>query len=374
MSSAEPIDEYLAKTTPAQRAALTRLRKTIRASAPRAEECISYGLPAFRQDGALVAYGATKRHCALYLMSATTAAAHARELEGYDTSKGTVRFAPDEPLPATLVRKLVRARLAENAASRKGKGAKRASNSASTARVGSTRPSKPAPRSPAADVKTVLASIEALGTQRDRDNLGRFGIVAPKSFGVSMANLRVLAKRYGRDHELAQALWETGWYEARMLATLVDEPARVTPAQMERWCRDFDNWAICDTACFALFDRTPHAWTKVAAWRARPGEYQKRAAFALLASLALHDKTSPDALFLACLPYVEEASDDARNFVKKGVNWALRGVGRRNPRLNAAATAVARRLAASRDATARWIGKDALREFAKVAAKRAAKS
>jgi 3-methyladenine DNA glycosylase AlkD len=148
-----------------------------------------------------------------------------------------------------------------------------------------------------------------------------------------------------------------------MLATLVDEPELVTATQMDEWCRDFDNWAICDTACFALFDRTPHAWRKVAAWSTRKDEFQKRAAFALLACLALHDKTTADAPFAKLLALVEVGARDERNFVKKGANWALRAVGRRSPALHAAAVALARRLAASEDAAPRWVGKDALREL-----------
>ena len=140
------------------------------------------------------------------------------------------------------------------------------------------------------DVQAALSWLERKSTKRDRDNLERFGINAKKAFGVSMANIQLLAKRLGRSHELAAALWNTGWYEARMLASFVDEPARVTPAQMDRWCRDFDNWGICDTVCFHLFDRTPHAWAKVARWSDKRDEFVKRAAFALLASLALHDK------------------------------------------------------------------------------------
>ena len=148
-----------------------------------------------------------------------------------------------------------------------------------------------------------------------------------------------------------------------MLASIVDEPASVTSVQMDRWCRDFDNWAICDTACFHLFDRTPHAWRKVAQWSRRRDEFVKRAAFALLWALALHDKQSGDEAFLKCLPAVERAASDERNFVKKSVNMALRAIGRRNPALNAAAVMVARRLTASPQAAARWVGKDALREL-----------
>ena len=178
-----------------------------------------------------------------------------------------------------------------------------------------------------------------------------------------MANLKLLAKKLGRNHELAAALWDTGWYEARMLASLIDEPARVTPAQMEQWCRAFDNWGICDTVCFALFDRTPHAWRKVEQWSGRRDEFQKRAAFALLWSLTVHDKKADDEKFVDGLAFVERAASDERHFVKKAVNMALRAIGKRNAALNREAVAVARRLADSPNAAARWVGKNALREL-----------
>jgi 3-methyladenine DNA glycosylase AlkD len=212
-------------------------------------------------------------------------------------------------------------------------------------------------------VRAALASLEEMSTPRDRANFARFGITADKAYGVSMANIQALAKRLGRSHALALALWKTGWYEARMLTAYVDEPARVTPAQMDRWCRDFDNWGICDTLCFSLFDRTPHAWDKVTAWSDASDEFVKRAAFALLASLAGHDKTAGDERFLEGLRLIERAAADDRNFVKKGVSWALRMVGRRNVALNKAAVATARRLSASSDPAARWVGKGALKEL-----------
>jgi 3-methyladenine DNA glycosylase AlkD len=193
--------------------------------------------------------------------------------------------------------------------------------------------------------------------------MARYGIVAPKVFGVSVSALQQLAKRVGRDHDLAAALWETGWYEARMLTAFVDDPARVTPAQMDRWARDFDNWAICDTVCFHLFDRTPHAWRKVEVWSDRRAEFVRRAAFALLAGLALHDKTTGDDPFLRSLAWIERAASDDRNFVKKGVSWALRTIGRRNPALNAAAVDTARRLVDSPEPAARWIGRGGLKEL-----------
>jgi 3-methyladenine DNA glycosylase AlkD len=213
------------------------------------------------------------------------------------------------------------------------------------------------------DVREALTWLEKASTRRDLANLERFGITATRPFGVSMANLQILAKRLGRNHDLAAALWKTGRYEARMLAALVEEPSRVTPAQMDRWCRDFDNWGICDTVCICLFDRTPHGFGRVKVWATRRHEFVKRAAFALLAGLALHDKEAGDAAFVRCLPLIEAASSDERNFVKKAVNWALRAIGRRNVDLHAEALAVARRLSDGADAAPRWIGKGALREL-----------
>ena len=214
-----------------------------------------------------------------------------------------------------------------------------------------------------ADVRTALAWLERKSTRRDRENLARFGIDAAGAFGVSMANIQALAKRLGQDHDLALALWETGRYEARLLSAFVEEPGRVTPSQMDRWCRDFDNWGICDTVCFKLFDRVPHAWAKVGKWGGQQDEFVKRAGFALLASLALHDKRTSDKSFNDSLRLIERGAADERNFVKKGVSWALRSIGRRNPALNAAAVALARRLAGSPRAAPRWVGRDALRDL-----------
>lgn len=219
-------------------------------------------------------------------------------------------------------------------------------------------------------VRETLAWLERRGNQRNREGMARYGIRARKVFGVSVGTLRQRAKLLGQDHQLAEALWKSGWYEARLLAAFVDDPAQVTAAQMDRWARDFENWADCDTACFHLFDRTPHAFRKVQQWSRRRDEFVKRAAFALLASLALHDKRTGDEPFLRCLPLIERAAQDDRNFVKKGVSWALRGVGRRSPGLHAAAVELAERLAASSEAAPRWVGKDALRELKSAAVKR----
>lgn len=211
-------------------------------------------------------------------------------------------------------------------------------------------------------VRVALAAFEEQGDAAYRDTLGpRYGIHTDKALGVKMAAIQKLAKRLGRSHALAQALWETRWYEARMLCAYVDAVEEVTPGQMDRWAADFDNWAICDTLCFALWDRTPHAFDKIHEWAAREEEFVRRAAFALLASVALHGKGVPDDPFLSALPLIERAAEDERNFVKKGVNWALRAVGGRRHVLNAAAVELAERLAASKAPAPRWVGKDALK-------------
>ncbi len=213
-------------------------------------------------------------------------------------------------------------------------------------------------------VDAIVASLKRLGAKRTRDEMGpRYGIHTDKAFGVPVGKIQQLAKRLGRNHELAAALWDTGWYEARMLAGFIDEPERVTAAQMDRWCRDFDNWGIVDTVCFHLFDRTPHAWRKVEQWARRREEFVKRTAFALLWSLTVHDKQAGDEPFLKGLVLVERAATDERHFVKKAVNMALRAIGKRNSVLHAAAVATAKRLSASPNAAARWVGKDALREL-----------
>jgi len=213
--------------------------------------------------------------------------------------------------------------------------------------------------------REVLAWLKRKGTRRNVLGMARYGIAAKRAFGVPMGTLLSLKKRLGKDHALATALWETGWYEARLLAALVGDPARVTSRQMNAWAAGFENWADCDTVCFHLFDRTPLAWEKARQWVKSPREFVKRGGFVLMACLALHDKAAPDKRFLALLPLIEKGAQDERNFVKKGVSWALRGIGRRNRSLNAATVAVAKRLALSKQAAPRWVGKDALRQLAR---------
>lgn len=176
----------------------------------------------------------------------------------------------------------------------------------------------------------------------------------------------MLGKQLGRRHDLALALWETDCYEARLLTAFVDEPALVTPAQMDRWCKQFDNWGVVDTLCFKLWDQTPHAWPMVDKWATRKPEQQKRAAFALLASLALHDKTATEAHLQHGLTLIEAAATDDRNFVWKGVSWALRSIGRRPGKVRASAMTLSKKLAASDDPASKRLGKDALRDLSKL--------
>jgi 3-methyladenine DNA glycosylase AlkD len=214
-----------------------------------------------------------------------------------------------------------------------------------------------------ARVRSILAELESKGSARNRAGMARYGIVAKKAYGISVGDLRKMAKTIGRDHSLALDLWKTGWFEARMLAVFVDDPAKVTARQMDSWAKDFENWAICDTACFHLFDKTPLAWRKIEQWAPKKPEFVKRAAFALLASVALHDRNAPNASFAGSLRLIEGAANDDRNFVKKGVSWALRGIGHRNPAMRTAAMKTAKRLLASDDATARWIARDTIRDL-----------
>ena len=219
-----------------------------------------------------------------------------------------------------------------------------------------------------AKVNAAMHSLEAHASAKFRDNMvKRYGIVTrDTTLGVPMAQIQKIAKSLGRDHALAGALWRTRVYEGRMLAIYVAEPQALTTKQMETWARAFDNWAIVDTACFKLLDQSPHAWTTARAWTARPDEFVKRAGFALIACLALHTKGGPDAPFLSALKLIERQAKDERNFVKKGVSWALRAIGaKKSTALKVAALRTAERLAASVDAGARWAGKDALRALKK---------
>jgi 3-methyladenine DNA glycosylase AlkD len=208
-----------------------------------------------------------------------------------------------------------------------------------------------------------LRWLRGKGTRRYKDGLARYGIVAPKAFGVPVGMMLAFAKRHGKDHALAAELWKSGWFEARMLAAMIDDPQQVTRAQMNAWARDFDNWGICDTVCWHLFDYTPFAWEAIRRWSKARAEFVKRAAFAMIAGQAGHNKTAGDDQFLALLPLIEKGAGDDRNFVKKAVSWALRRIGHRSLPLQGAAVTLAQRLAASDRLSCRWVGKDVLRDL-----------
>ncbi len=209
----------------------------------------------------------------------------------------------------------------------------------------------------------VMERLSGLADPRNVEGMARFGISSANTLGISVTVLRGIARETGRDHALALRLWDSGVHEARILAALSDDPGAVTEDQAERWVVDVDSWDICDGLCSDLLRRTPFAWQKAIEWSGRPEEFVKRAGFVLMATLAVHDKRAPDERFLELLPVIEREAGDARNFVRKAVNWALRQIGKRNARLNLAAVDRARRIQAAGTKSGRWIAADALREL-----------
>src|ERR1051325_7999886 len=195
-------------------------------------------------------------------------------------------------------------------------------------------------------VAALLRALERKGSKRNRHGMARYGIVARKVFGVSVETTRQLSKPHRKNHELAVALWKTEWLEARFVAGFIEDPAKLTSAQMDSWAKDFDNWAICDHCCFHLFDKSPLAWKKVDQWARRKEEFVRRAGFALVASRAVHQKEASDAPFVRWLKLAERQATDDRNFVKKAVSWAIRSAGNRSHALHRAAMESARRLVA----------------------------
>ncbi|MEW5985538.1 MAG: DNA alkylation repair protein [Chloroflexota bacterium] len=209
----------------------------------------------------------------------------------------------------------------------------------------------------------IIKRLHALADSTAVEGMARFGISSTNTLGVSIPNLRQLARPIGRDHHLAQQLWDSGLHEGRILAAFVDDPAQVTDEQMERWVKDFDSWDVCDQVCSSLFDRTPMTYGKAAEWSGRPEEFVKRAGFALMAALAWHDKKAADSAFEPFFALIEREAADERNYVKKAVNWALRQMGKRSPYLNQRAIETARTLQTMNSRAARWIAADALREL-----------
>ncbi|MBC7259270.1 MAG: DNA alkylation repair protein [Chloroflexi bacterium] len=216
-----------------------------------------------------------------------------------------------------------------------------------------------------ASVQDVLRMLQSHAHPDNVEGMARFGMTPDARLGVSVPDMRRIAKSIGRDHALALALWETGIPEARILASMVDDPAQLTDSQMEAWVADFNSWDVCDQVCMNLFDKSPLAWQKVGEWAQRDEEFVRRAAFALIACLAWHDKAAPDEAFIRLFPVIKAGATDGRNFVKKAASWALRQVGKRNANLRRAALDTAREIGQMDAKPARWIAADVIRELEK---------
>jgi 3-methyladenine DNA glycosylase AlkD len=209
----------------------------------------------------------------------------------------------------------------------------------------------------------ILRKLKSLSDPEAVEGMARFGINQKNTYGVSIPNLRKIAKEIGVNHLLAQQLWSSSIHEARILASMIDDPEEVTAEQMESWVKGFDSWDVCDQCCNNLFVRTGVARRKAVEWAERDGEFVKRAGFVLMAALAVHDKTANDEVFLKFLSLIARESTDDRNFVKKAVNWALRQIGKRNTKLNESAVRTAKEIQEVNSRSAKWIASDALREF-----------
>ena len=214
-----------------------------------------------------------------------------------------------------------------------------------------------------ASVNEVLQRLKAKARLDQIEGMARYGMTAEGRLGVSVPEMRKLAKELGKDHDLALELWRTGIPDARIVAALVGEPEKLTETQMEDWVKDINSWDVCDQVCMNLFDKSPLAWKKITEWSAHEKEFVKRTAFSLIASLAVHDKEADDQKFIDLLFFIKREAPDERNFVKKAVNWALRSIGKRNPNLNRAAIEAAADIRRLESKPARWIASDALREL-----------
>jgi 3-methyladenine DNA glycosylase AlkD len=212
-------------------------------------------------------------------------------------------------------------------------------------------------------IDEVLNEMRAVADASKLEGMARFGIEPENGLGLNVPQIREIAKRAGKNQHLAEQLWATGIHEARVLSSMVAAPEVISRATMDRWTRDFASWDVCDACCYDLFGRTPHAWAMIPKWAGHNKEFVRRAAFATIAGIAVHDKKADDQVFLDALPLIEKYAFDDRNFVRKGVNWALRNIGKRNQALGKAAIACAERIRGQNSKAARWIAADALREL-----------
>jgi len=213
-----------------------------------------------------------------------------------------------------------------------------------------------------AQYKNILKQLKSLSNPKAVAGMSRFGINPKNTYGISIPQLRKIAKEVGKNHNLAQRLWKSRIHEARILASYIDEPRKITEAQLEKWVNDFDSWDVCDQVC-GLFEETPYAFQKAIEWSSRREEFVKRAAFALIAGISVHDKKASDEQFEQFFPIIKQEATDDRNFVKKAVNWTLRNIGKRNKTLNKNAIEIAREIQRMDSKTAKWIASDALREL-----------
>jgi len=209
----------------------------------------------------------------------------------------------------------------------------------------------------------IVDELRGIANPENVKGMARFGISSNNTLGISMPVIRQMAKEFRGNHDLALELWDSGIHEARILAALIDDPKKVTEAQMEKWVYEFDSWDVCDQCCMNLFDKTPLAVKKIFEWSEREEEFVKRAAFAMMATLAVHNKKLSDEEMMEFLPLIIAKSDDERNFVKKAVNWALRQIGKRNMFLNAKAIETAEKILILNTKSGRWIARDAIREL-----------
>ena len=214
-----------------------------------------------------------------------------------------------------------------------------------------------------ATLQNILEQLQALSQPARKAGMAQYGIQVANALGVSIPELRNVAKTIGKNHELAQQLWDSGWHEARILASMLADPKLVTAAQMETWAHTFDSWDVTDQCINNLFWKTSHAFTKAGEWSQQAPEFVKRAGFVLMAALAVHVKHADDQSFAAFFPIIEQEAHDPRNYVKKAVNWALRQIGKRNLALNQKAIEVTKKIQAHETASAKWIAADALREL-----------
>ncbi len=221
-----------------------------------------------------------------------------------------------------------------------------------------------------ASVEEVLKKLRAKARPDQLEGMARYGMAAERRLGVSVPEMRKIAKEYGKDHKLALELWKTGLAEARIVAAMIDEPEKVTEEQMEEWVKDINSWDICDQVCMNLFEKTPLVWKKILDWSEREEEFVKRAAFALVACLAWHNKEAEDEKFIELFPLIKRGATDERNFVKKAVNWALRNIGKKNQKLNRAALNAAKEIQRIDSKAARWIASNAIRELESEAVQR----